>query len=446
MSTSNANPAGVPSVSPEFISNVFKKISWRFMPFMVIAYIMSFIDRVNLGFAALQMNKELAFSSTVFGYGAGVLFVGYLAFGVPSNMLLHKIGARKVIGTLLALWGALAACMSFVHNEITFYIIRFLLGSAEAGFFPGVILFFSYWYPKQKLGTITGLFMFALPISSMIGSLISGYLLALDGVWGISGWKWMFFLEGIPACLWGLFGLMYLTDKPADAKWLSTEEKNWLSGVLAHESDLARQASQSTAKQEGFWDAITNWRVILLAFTYLCMTNGVYGLNLWLPQIIKTFGDIKVEYVGLISAIPFLVSSVGMIFIGMSSDKFKERKWHVTLCCVLMGVCFYLATMTEHSLTMTILVLSIGGIGVFACLPVFWTIPPTFLAGSTRAAGIGVINAIGNLGGLVSPIAIGKLRDATGTFHSSLLFLTAVALITACLIFYAATKSESNLV
>ena len=443
VNTAAANP--IDSVSPEFISNTFKKISWRFMPYVVIAYIMSFIDRVNLGFAALQMNKDLAFSSTVFGYGAGVLFVGYLVFGVPSNMLLHKIGARRVIGTLLALWGALAACMSFVHNEMTFYFIRFLLGAAEAGFFPGVILFFSYWYPKQRLGTITGLFMFALPISSMLGSLISGYLLALDGVWGIAGWKWMFFLEGIPACLWGIVGFFYLTDKPDDATWLTTEEKSWLSGVLKHESELARQASQSV-KQEGFWDAITNWRVILLAFTYLCMTNGVYGLNLWLPQIIKAFGDIKVEYIGLISAIPFLVASVGMILVGMSSDKFRERKWHVTLCCILMGCCFYLATLTGDSLPMTILVLSIGGIGVFACLPVFWTIPPTFLAGSTRAAGIGVINAIGNLGGLVSPIVIGKLRDATGTFHSSFIFLTVIALVTAALIFFAASKSESNLV
>lgn len=446
MSIAHGNAASVVgSASQEFVNSLFKKISWRFMPYMVIAYILSFIDRVNLGFAALQMNKELAFSATVFGYGAGVLFVGYLAFGVPSNMVLHKMGARRVISSLLALWGILAACMAFVHDEMTFYIIRFLLGSAEAGFFPGVILFFSYWYPKQRLGTITGLFMFALPISSMIGSLLSGYLLALDGVWGISGWKWMFFLEGVPACIWGLIGFFYLTDRPAEAVWLDEKEKAWLSETLNHESELARQASQSV-KQEGFWDAITNWRVILLAFTYLCMTNGVYGLNLWLPQIIKTFGDISVEYVGLISAVPFFVASAGMIIVGMSSDKFKERKWHVTLCCVLMGVCFYLATMTGSSLTLTITVLSIGGIGVFACLPVFWTIPPTFLAGSTRAAGIGVINAIGNLGGLVSPVVIGKLKDATGTFHSSLLFLMVVAFVTAGLIFYAAQKSESNLV
>jgi ACS family tartrate transporter-like MFS transporter len=437
--------AALPEVAPEFAKATLKQVSWRLMPFLVIAYILNFIDRVNLGFAALQMNTELGFTATVFGNGAGILFVGYFLFGVPSNMILHKIGARKLIGTLLFAWGAVATAMAFVTGETSFYIIRFLLGVAEAGFFPGVILYLSYWYPKQKLGTITALFMFALPISSMIGSIISGYLLALDGTWGIAGWKWMFVLEGVPAALCGIFGFFYLTDKPAEAKWLDAKQRIWLQEVVDYESEQARLANASV-KSDGFLTAMTHPRVLLMAFTYFLCTTGVYGINMWLPQIIRTFGDIKVEHVGLISAIPFLIASIGMIVIGNSSDRLKERKWHATICLLVSGLGVYFTTLTSTSLGLTVALLSISSIGTYAILPLFWTIPPTFITGATRAAGIGIINTVGNLGGLVAPIVIGRLKDATGTFEAPLIYLTIVAIVAAVLTNIAAHKARNNII
>jgi ACS family tartrate transporter-like MFS transporter len=435
----------LPQVTPEYAKATFAKISWRLMPFLVIAYILNFIDRVNLGFAALQMNTELGFSATVFGNGAGILFVGYFLFGVPSNMLLHKIGARRLIGTLLFFWGVVASAMAFVTSETSFYVIRFLLGLAEAGFFPGVILYLSYWYPKQRLGRITALFMFALPVSSMLGSVISGYLLSMDGIWGIAGWKWMFMLEGIPAAIFGIIGYFYLTDRPFLAAWLQKDQQEYVQGVLDYETEQARQSAPAV-KQDSFLTAFMHPRVLMMAFTYFLCTTGVYGINLWLPQIIKSFGDIAVQSVGWISAIPYLLASVGMLVLGYTSDRLKERKWHVTFCAFLSGACISLTALTLDNLTMSIILISISSIGTYAILPIYWNIPPTFLTGATRAVGIGIINTVGNLGGLVAPIVIGRLRDATGAFTAPLIYLGLAAGVTMILVYIAAHKAKDNIV
>ena len=442
---SRDNTSGYVVGSPEFVKATMRRVTWRLIPYLILAYILNFIDRVNLGFAALQMNQELAFSATVFGYGAGILFIGYFVFGVPSNLILHRIGARIWIGVLLAAWGLVSACMVFTHNETSFYVIRFILGATEAGFFPGVVLYLSYWYPRQRLGYITAQFMFAMPLSMMIGSVISGALLQMDGTMGLAGWRWMFLLEGLPAFLCGLFGIYYLTDKPANASWLSKDQKEWLQSVLDRETAEAKQAeSAGSQKQEGFLSAIMDWRVLVLGLIYLTYANGVYGINMWLPQIIKTFGNLTDTQIGLVSAIPFVVTSVGMVIIGLSSDKRNERKWHCTLCAVVSGVCVYLTSMTMDNLPLTVALLAVSSVGTYTCLPIFWTVPPTFLTGATRAAGIGVINAIGNLGGLVAPIIIGNIKDSTGSFQYALMYLGVTSIAGGILFFIICAKAHKN--
>ncbi len=441
MSTTLA--ADIPMIDTEdYAQKIIRKVSWRLIPFLVLSYMLNFVDRVNLGFAALQMNKELSFTPTIFGWGAGILFVGYFFFGVPSNLALNRYGARRWIALIMIVWGMVSACMALVSGQISFYIIRFLLGAAEAGFFPGVILYLTMWIPKAYRARITSRFMFAQPIALTLGSLLSGWLLQMDGVAGMAGWKWMFILEGIPSSIVGIIALYYLTDKPHNAKWLEPQERTWLQNELDKES----REVESTQKI-GTFEVMKNGRVWLLCAIYVCMVVGVYGVNMWLPQIIKNFsGVISNGQIGLLAAIPFIAASVGMLLIGMSSDKFKERKWHVTLSTGVAGTALLASAFTQHSPTLTILLLSISSIGMYGCMPLFWTIPPTFLTGSARAAGIGFINSIGNLGGFAGPIIVGMIRDTTGSFISGLIFLGGCVILGSILVHIVAKRTEASLV
>ncbi len=430
------------ATSEEYGQQIIRKVSWRLIPFLVLSYMLNFVDRVNLGFAALQMNKELSFTPTVFGWGAGILFVGYFFFGVPSNLALNRYGARRWIALIMIIWGVVSASMALVSGQTSFYVIRFLLGAAEAGFFPGVILYLTMWIPKEYRARITSRFMFAQPIALTLGSLASGWLLQMDGIMGLAGWKWMFLLEGIPCSLVGLIALSYLTDKPENAKWLEAEERKWLQGELDKES----RAVEATQKI-GTFEVMTHGRVWLLCAIYVCMVVGVYGVNMWLPQIIKNFsGTISTGQIGILAAIPFVAASIGMLLIGMSSDKFKERKWHVTLATGIAGVALLASAFTQSSPTITITLLAISSIGMYGCMPLFWTIPPTFLTGSARAAGIGFINSIGNLGGFLGPMVVGLIRDTTGSFISGLIFLGVCVIVGSILVHAVAKRTESKLV
>lgn len=435
--------AGVATLEKDLILGenkqyIINKVSWRLIPFFVFAYLVNYIDRVNLGFAALGMNRDLGLTATTFGYGAGILFIGYLIFGVPSNIGLQRYGAKIWLSFILVVWGSIAAGMSLVSTVPEFFVMRFLLGASEAGFFPGVIFYLTRWFPAEYRASITSRFMFAQPLALMIGSAISGWLLTLDGTWGIAGWKWMFVLEGLPAVLTGIVAYFYLADGPGKASWLKDDEKEWLIQTLKDEE------SRIVTKEKGLmWQAMANPQVWILALIYVSQVIGVFGVNMWLPQIIKTFGNISTTSIGFISAIPFVIAAVGMLLIGWSSDKYQERKWHMIGSMALAGASLVLCGLLNGSLEISILLISISSIGFYGCMPVFWTIPPTFLVGAAAATGIAFINAIGNLGGFFGPVAIGWIKDYTGSFISGLYFMGGAALI-GCILALGLYKSANK--
>ncbi|PKU24339.1 MFS transporter [Telmatospirillum siberiense] len=420
--------------------DVIRKVSLRLIPFLVFSYILCFVDRVNLGFAALTMNKEFGFSPTIFGWGAGILFVGYFFFGVPSNLGLNKYGARRWIAGIMILWGLVSASMVLIQGTASFFAVRFLLGAAEAGFFPGIILYLTFWFPAQYRGRIVSRFMFAQPIALTLGSAVSGWLLEMDGVMGVAGWKWLFILEGIPSSLVGVIALFYLTDLPFKAMWLKPEERAWLQGEL----DKERRSVESAGPKYSLWETMTNTRVLLLCLIYVCMVIGVYGVNMWLPQIVKSFGNAGAGQIGVVAAIPFFAASIGMLLIGMSSDKFQERKWHVTVSTLVAGCALVASAFTQQNQVLTILLLSISSIGMYGCMPIFWTIPPTFLTGTAVAAGIGFINAIGNLGGFLGPFLVGYIKESTGSFISGLLFMGGCTVVGSLLVYVVCKRAESS--
>jgi ACS family tartrate transporter-like MFS transporter len=421
-----------------YTRQIIRKVSWRLIPFLVLSYMLNFVDRVNLGFAALQMNKELSFTPTVFGWGAGILFVGYFFFGVPSNLALNRYGARRWVSLIMIVWGLVSASMVFVSGQTSYLVIRFLLGAAEAGFFPGVILYLTLWIPKAYRGQITSRFMFAQPIALTLGSLASGWLLQLDGVAGIAGWRWMFILEGLPSVIVGFIALWYLTDLPKNAKWLEEGERKWLQEELDKES-----RSVESVSKVGAFETISNPRIWLLCLIYVGMVIGVYGVNMWLPQIIKNFGGLSTVEIGVFAAVPFIAASVGMLLIGMSSDRHREIKWHVTLAMGIAGVALLASAFTQRMPMVTILLLSISSIGMYGCMPIFWTIPPTFLTGKARATGIGIINSIGNLGGFGGPILVGMIRDSTGSFIYGLIFLGVCVVVGSVLVYFVSKRAEA---
>lgn len=424
MCTESMDQSKAAAASKEIRDRVIRKTSWRLIPFLVLAYLLNYIDRVNLGFAALEMNRDIGLTATTFGYGAGILFIGYLLFGVPSNIGLHKYGAKIWLALLLVVWGSISAGMSMITGLTEFLVVRFFLGAVEAGFFPGVIFYLTQWYPAKYRAVVISQFMFAQPLALMIGSAVSGWLLTLDGMMGIAGWKWMFILEGLPAVLVGIVAYFYLTDSPDKATFLKQEERDWLVAELKNE-----EKQIATKEKLSIWNVITNFRIWMLALIYISQVIGVYGVNMWLPQIVKSFGDMSTVTIGLISAIPFVTAAVGMLVIGWSSDKYQERKWHMIGAMVLAGAGLVLCGFFHNSLAVSIFLISISSIGFYGCMPIFWTIPPTFLVGAAAATGIAFINAIGNLGGFIAPIAVGWIKDYSGNFNGGLYFLGTTALL-----------------
>ena len=397
-----------------------RKVALRLVPFLCVLYTIAFIDRINVGFAALSMSADLGLSPAAFGLGAGLFFIGYFLFEIPSNLILDRVGARRWIARVMITWGILSTCFAFVVGQNSFYVLRFLLGVAEAGFFPGVILYLSYWFPKRYRGRVTAGFMTAIPIASFIAAPLSGFLLQLSGL-GLKNWQWMFLLEGIPSVLLGIVVLRFLTDRPAQAEWLAEEQRAWLANEM--QADRAASAESGGAHDHGLGDvlrSLLSWNVLRLALVYFGLTTGLYGIELWLPQIVHAFGLSNVE-VGLVAAIPYAAAIATMLLWAGYSDRSGDRLNHVALACGMGCVGMGVAAAVSGHPVWTVVFLSVAIAGVMAARPPFWTLPTEFLSGRKAAAGIAAINSIGNLGGFFGPTIIGWAREVSGSFTLGLM-------------------------
>ena len=403
-------------------SRTVRRVTMRLVPFLVLCYFVAYLDRVNVGFAALTMSKNLHLSQTAFGFGAGIFFIAYFIFEVPSNLFLERFGARKWIARIMLSWGILSGCMAFITGEYSFYTVRVLLGFAEAGFFPGIIFFLTLWFPAAERARIIGLFMAAIPLSSVIGSPVSGMLLGLEGWMGLHGWQWLYILEAAPAIVLSGVVYFYLTDKPADATWLDPAERAWLMDRLARE-----RQQREAQRQYSVWQAVLNPRVLAVAFVYFGAVACNYGLSFFLPTIVKGFGLTNVQ-TGFVTAIPYIVGTVGMVWYGRRSDARKERKGHAAVALFIAAAGIAVSTMLPDP-TLKMIALTVAGFGIFACLPVIWTLPTAYLSGAAAAGGIAVVNSVGNLSGFFGPFAMGYIKDATGSFNGGLCCLAACGLV-----------------
>jgi D-galactonate transporter len=407
------------------------KVSSRLVPFLMVCYFVAYLDRVNVGFAALTMNQDLGLSQTAFGFGAGIFFIAYFIFEVPSNLLLERFGARKWIARIMLSWGILSGAMAFMPaiaratglgNEYTFYLLRVLLGAAEAGFFPGIIFYLTLWFPTEYRARIVGYFMAAIPLSTVIGAPISGALLYLHGGLGLAGWQWLFIVEAIPAIVLAVVVFFYLTDRPADAAWLAPYERSWLAERLEAER-RQREAVRSFTVVE----ALVNPRVLALSVVYFGAVATNYGLSFFLPQIVKAFG-LNTFLTTLVSAAPYVVGVIGMVWWGRRSDRVVERRLHTAIPLFVAAAGIAVSTTLDDP-ALKMIALCVAGFGIFACLPVFWTLPTAFLSGAAAAAGIAVINSIGNLAGFAGPFAMGWIKDHSGSYTGGLLLLSALGII-----------------
>jgi D-galactonate transporter len=398
------------------------KVSRRLLPFLMLCYFVAYLDRVNVGFASLTMNKALNISATAFGFGAGIFFFSYFIFEVPSNLALERFGARKWIARIMFSWGILSGAMAAIGGETSFYVVRVLLGAAEAGFFPGIIFYLTLWFPGVYRGRIVGWFMAAIPLSSVFGSPISGLILGMDGFGGLAGWQWLFIIEAAPAIILAVATWFYLTDRPADAHWLTPEERTWLADRLAAEIRQKEEVHGLNVLQ-----ALVNPKVLALALVYFGAVATNYGTAFWLPQIVKGFG-LSNALTGLVTAIPYIVGTIGMVWWGKRSDAKMERKGHAAIAFLIAALGIAGSTAVDDP-TLKMVSLSIGAFGVFAVLPVFWTFPTAFLSGAAAAAGIAAINSFGNLAGFFGPFVMGWLKDQTGTFSAGLLAIAACAVM-----------------
>jgi MFS family permease len=433
-----ATRASAPAAKSEIEASTIRTISVRLIPFLVLAYFFSYLDRVNLGFAALTMNAELKFTPLIFSWGAGIFFIGYFIFEVPSNLALEKFGASRWIARIMVTCGIISALMArTVSGEWSFYILRFLLGVAEAGFFPGIILYLTYWYPAEYRARFLAAFAIAVPVSTVIGAPISGLLLGLDGVMGLRGWQWLFIIEGIPSVLLGIVTWFYLTDRPEKAHWLTAEQKAWLAAKLQAET-----AAKQAAKHLTLGEALSSPKVLALSAIYFGFVGALYGMQFWLPQIVKAFGLTNAQ-TGFVTAIPYLFGTIAMILWARHSDATRERVAHVggplLLTALALGVSSYI---TDPTITM--IVLTVAAIGVFGTFAVFWTLPTAWLSGTAAAGAIALINSIGNLAGFGGPYLIGWVKEATGNTSTGLLVPSLLPLAAGLLVFLGGHETKTE--
>ena len=400
-----------------------RRISLRLVPFLMICYFVAFLDRVNVGFAGSDLSRDLHLSPTVFGFGAGIFFLAYFLFEVPSNLLLQRVGARRWIARIMVTWGIVAACMALMRGEWSFYALRALLGVAEAGFFPGVILYLTYWFPREHRAKVVGYFMVAIPVSTFLGSPVSGFILDnMQGVGGLAGWQWLFILEAIPAILLGVLCLFLLPDGPANAAWLPAAERQWLETRLAEERAIANRAPHRSLVS-----ILSDKRVMVLALVYAGSTATNYGLSFWQPQMIKAFG-MSNTMAGLFNAIPFVIGSIAMIGWGLRSDHRRERVGH-TAAALFLSAIGLAACLFVTGLPLTLVALSAALAGCYALKGPFWALSTEWLAGTAAAAGLAQINALGNLAGFVGPFLLGWIKELTGSYALGMLPMILLAVV-----------------
>jgi MFS family permease len=417
-----------------FEAGTYRKVDWRLLPFLFLCYILAYLDRVNVGFAKLQMLKDLSMSDAAFATGAGIFFIGYFFFEVPSNVLLKKCGARLWIARIMISWGVISTCMIFVKSEWSFYGMRFLLGLAEAGFFPGIIFYLTLWYPSRLRATRTAWFVAAIAVSGVIGNPISGWIMdALTGVRGLAGWQWLFLSEGIPSVLVGIWVIYYLDSSIEEAKWLTTGEKKLLAENL--------EAEDQHKTEHKLGDAFASGKVWVLCAIYFTLMIGLYGIAFWLPTIVRAFGINGYLGVGLITAIPYGVAVMGMILLSRHSDKTGERRLHYVLNVTAGAVGLILSGVFAGNPAVAIACLSVGTLGVIGSMPLFWPLPSAFLAGTAAAAGIGIVNSVGNLGGFVGPNIPVWAKRFSGDPSAALYIIAAILLAGALLAYFFIPKS-----
>jgi ACS family tartrate transporter-like MFS transporter len=415
-----------------------RRITWRILPFLIILYMIAFIDRVNVGYAKLQMNEDLKFSDAVYGFGAGIFFIGYLLLEIPGTLIVERWSARLWISRIMISWGIVAVLMGFVQTATQFYWLRFLLGLAEAGFYPGVIVYLSHWFRAEDRAKAVAIFMIGGPVSNVLGAPISGLIMEYIHWSNLAGWRWVFIIEGLPAILFGLATLFYLTDRPRDAKWLSPEQRAWITDELE-----AERARNHTRHSHNYWLALKEPTVLLLTGTYFLAMTGMYGFSMWLPTLLKKFSGFSILQVTLLSAIPYAAALGAMLVIGWSSDRRKERIWHASLPLLAASFGFVGSILWQNHLPIALAMLSLVGCGLYGFFPAFWSLPSAFLAGSAAAVSVGLINSVGNVGGFVGPYVVGYISDKTGSFNGGMLFLSmALAGASLCLMLLRAFSTK----
>jgi ACS family tartrate transporter-like MFS transporter len=407
------------------------KVSWRLLPLVALAYCIAYIDRSNISFAALTMNKDLGFSAYIYGWGAGIFFFGYFLFEIPSNLILEKIGARIWIARIMITWGIISGLTALITGTTSFLIVRFLLGAAEAGFFPGMILYLTYWFPAEYRGRVISTLFVAQPVANAAASIASAAILEMDGMLGVKGWQWIFIIEAIPAVLLGLVILRIMTDRPGHADWLGEDERSWLQVRLDSESRQVESAGRMT-----WTKALADPRVVALSLIYLMSVTANYGIVFFMPQIIKGIG-LSNMMTGLLSSLPYIVGTVGLLAWGWSSDRNKERRWHLITASTVGALGLAFAGWSGASYW-ALLGMSAATVGIYGSRAAFWPMPSLFLTGTAAAGAIAMINAVGNLGGYVGPFVVGWIKDSTQSFGAGLYFLAACSLMAAVITFFAA--------
>jgi D-galactonate transporter len=406
---------------PALEAATMRQVSWRLMPFLLLAYLIAYIDRVNVGFAALQMNKAVGLDPKTYGLGAGIFFIGYFIFEVPSNLCLERFGARTWIARIMITWGLVSAAFALIGGPTSFLVLRFLLGVAEAGFFPGVILYFTYWYPARYRATIVGIFMVAIPVAGLIGSPISGAILYMDGICGLGGWQWIFLLEAAPAVLLGVAAFAWLTDRPEHATWLSPDQRQWLTTKLESERRLKPRIEHPSV-----WRVLTNKYVLIMALVYAGASGASTSLALWMPQLVKSFGLTNWE-TGLVNAVPFGIAALWMVLWGRNSDATGERVWHNALPLGWMALAMVATFFAIHSIWAMVPLLTLIAAGTYASKGPFWALSSEWLGAASAAAGLAQINALGNLSSFAFNYLIGWIQAETGSFPMALMPIAVTA-------------------
>lgn len=418
-----------PAEQPISGKRVTQRITRRIIPYLFLLYVIAFLDRVNVGYAALQMTGDLGFSPEVFGFGAGIFFIGYFIFEIPGSVLVETWSARGWIARIMITWGILAVSMGFIESKIQFYWLRFFLGVAEAGFFPGLLVYLSHWFRQEDRAKAVAMLMSAVPLSSILGAPLSGLLLNVHWL-DYAGWRWLFIIEGLPAIVFGIITLFYLTDRPHNARWLPEQERAWLIAELERE-----RQSKTSQRPLSPWALFTQRDVYLLALAYFGMVNSLYGFNFWLPTIFKQLSGLNNLATILLSALPYCVGLCAMLLIGWSSDKRSERRWHTALPMMVAAAGLLGSALAQTHTAMAIAFFCVAAIGVFGHLPSFWANAYSRYTGIAAAAAIGLINSFGNLGGFVGPYLIGYINNSTHAFIGGILFLSAMAMLAAvCLL------------